>query len=171
MLFLLASFALHFLLTEYYFVLHPEPPLLNEQKPRLAVSFINHANSSLLKSGENVKNEKIKFNTDKKSINPSALNKKRDVYVEQATVDYIAPNYKKKVQMQYPQRARQLKQQGRVVLLVDISAQGVPLRVEVKESSGYAMLDKAAIIAVRQSLFDVQSAVRALIPFDFQLVG
>ena len=50
----------------------------------------------------------------------------------------------------YPDLARQRGWQGTVLLLVQIDAQGVVTNVEVEESSGYQLLDAAAVNAVRQ---------------------
>lgn len=44
----------------------------------------------------------------------------------------------------YPALSRRLREQGRVLLRVHVSAQGQPEVVELRESSGYARLDQAA---------------------------
>ena len=53
----------------------------------------------------------------------------------------------------YPEIARRRGQQGRVVLHVNVSAEGMPVAVTVAESSGYASLDTAALAAVQQWRF------------------
>jgi protein TonB len=53
----------------------------------------------------------------------------------------------------YPEIARRRGQQGRVVLRVDVSAEGMPVTVTVAESSGYASLDAAALTAVQRWRF------------------
>jgi protein TonB len=53
----------------------------------------------------------------------------------------------------YPERARQRGEQGRVVLRVDVSVDGMPITVSVAQSSGHPVLDEAAIAAVRQWRF------------------
>jgi periplasmic protein TonB len=53
----------------------------------------------------------------------------------------------------YPEIARRRGQQGRVVLHVNVSAEGMPIAVTVAESSGYATLDTAALAAVQQWRF------------------
>jgi protein TonB len=53
----------------------------------------------------------------------------------------------------YPESARRRGQQGRVVLRVNVSAEGMPVAVTVAESSGYASLDAAALAAVQQWRF------------------
>jgi protein TonB len=56
--------------------------------------------------------------------------------------------------LQYPREARRRKQQGDVLLSVSVSEQGVPLRVQIKAGSGFALLDNAASEAVRQWRFE-----------------
>ncbi|HME23218.1 MAG TPA: energy transducer TonB [Acetobacteraceae bacterium] len=53
----------------------------------------------------------------------------------------------------YPEIARRRGQQGRVVLHVNVSAEGMPVTVTVAESSGYTSLDAAALAAVQQWRF------------------
>jgi protein TonB len=75
----------------------------------------------------------------------------------------------------YPLLSRRLGEEGRVLLRVRISADGAPLSVETKQSSGYARLDAAAVEAVQQWRFvparrgeaAVQSSV--LVPLAFKL--
>ena len=75
----------------------------------------------------------------------------------------------------YPAASRRLGEQGRVVLRVRVSAQGLPLAVEIKHSSGFSRLDEAARAAVerwrfipaRQGSETVDSSV--LVPLQFAL--
>jgi periplasmic protein TonB len=53
----------------------------------------------------------------------------------------------------YPESARRRGHQGRVLLQVDVSAQGMPVEVSVAQSSGFASLDDAALRAVQQWRF------------------
>ncbi|MBL4771921.1 MAG: energy transducer TonB [Planctomycetes bacterium] len=48
----------------------------------------------------------------------------------------------------YPSKARRRKQEGVVVLLLTVAADGQVLDVQVTESSGYSVLDKAALKAL-----------------------
>jgi protein TonB len=50
----------------------------------------------------------------------------------------------------YPPISRRLREQGRVLVHVRISAQGPALDAQLKQSSGYDRLDRAALEAVRQ---------------------
>ena len=54
----------------------------------------------------------------------------------------------------YPPAAKAAKQQGKVLLNVDVDAAGNVTGVSVKESSGYPLLDDAAMQAVRVWKFE-----------------
>ncbi|HNM63771.1 energy transducer TonB [Accumulibacter sp.] len=77
----------------------------------------------------------------------------------------------------YPPAARRLGEEGRVVLRVRVSAEGMPVLVEVKQSSGFPRLDEAARTAVehwrfvpaRQGSEAIESSV--LVPLQFALDG
>lgn len=53
----------------------------------------------------------------------------------------------------YPPMSRRLGEEGKVVLRVRVSAQGLALAVDVRQSSGYARLDEAARAAVERWRF------------------
>ena len=73
--------------------------------------------------------------------------------------------------------ARRLGEEGRVVLRVRVSAEGMPVLVEVKQSSGFPRLDEAARTAVehwrfvpaRQGSEAIESSV--LVQLQFALDG
>jgi protein TonB len=75
----------------------------------------------------------------------------------------------------YPSASRRLGEEGRVVLRVKVSAQGLPQAVEIRQSSGHARLDEAARAAVekwrfvpaRQGSETIESWV--LVPLRFAL--
>jgi protein TonB len=75
----------------------------------------------------------------------------------------------------YPAVARNRGIQGHVILRVDVSATGLPLEVTVTSTSGHAILDEAAIKAVRRWRFNpaTQSGVAidasAYVPILFRL--
>ncbi len=77
----------------------------------------------------------------------------------------------------YPEAARRRGEQGRVVLRVDVSADGLPLDVSVAEGSGFPSLDAAAIGAVRQWRFvpatrgGTPVAAAAQVPIRFRLTN
>ena len=58
----------------------------------------------------------------------------------------------------YPRAARRRGYEGLVLLLVRVSAAGVSLSVEVKESSGHPVLDRAAVKAVQRWRFKPATA-------------
>ncbi len=75
----------------------------------------------------------------------------------------------------YPMVSRRLKEQGRVLLRVLVSASGDAQNVELRTSSGSDRLDRAAIDAVRHWRFAPAKrggetiAAWALVPILFQL--
>lgn len=54
----------------------------------------------------------------------------------------------------YPKVAQRMGWQGRVVLNVEVSASGWPHQIKLQQSSGYEMLDNAALEAVRRWHFE-----------------
>ena len=54
----------------------------------------------------------------------------------------------------YPDAARRRGEQGRVMLRVNVSADGRPVSVTPLQSSGFPRLDDAAVAAVRQWRFE-----------------
>lgn len=85
------------------------------------------------------------------------------------------PYYKKRGQAKYPLEAKKLRQEGTVVLTLYINALGRLDKIEIKESSGFPLLDEAAIAAERQSRFrpaylgNRPLASKAEVPYRFQL--
>jgi protein TonB len=75
----------------------------------------------------------------------------------------------------YPRSSRELGEQGRVVLRVRVSPQGLPLEVYVHSSSHHERLDQAALAAVRAWRFvparqgDEAVAAWVLVPVSFSL--
>ena len=73
-----------------------------------------------------------------------------DAITVQAQPDVEAkPNHLKNPEPDYPELARRRHQEGLVVLVVKVTAQGRAERVELKKSSGFSLLDDAALEAVR----------------------
>jgi protein TonB len=76
---------------------------------------------------------------------------------------------------EYPARAVEREMEGRVVLLVEVLPNGEVGRIEVKVSSGHAILDRAAIRAVSEWQFQPACAqgqpVRSVVevPISFKL--
>ena len=55
---------------------------------------------------------------------------------------------------QYPKRALELRQQGKVVFLVQITPQGLVRQMKILSSSGHALLDQAAQKAIKIWVFE-----------------
>ena len=74
----------------------------------------------------------------------------------------------------YPAQSRRLKEEGTVLLLVRVSAEGTPLSVEIRNSSGFERLDEAGLQAVRQWRFvpakrgSDNVAASVLVPIQFK---
>ena len=77
----------------------------------------------------------------------------------------------------YPSLSRRLHEEGRVVLLVRVTAEGAAASVSIERSSGHARLDEAALDAVRRWRFvparrgDEAVAASVLVPLVFRLDG
>ncbi len=86
------------------------------------------------------------------------------------------PNYFQNPPPEYPEMAKQMRQEGLVMLAVDVDREGMPGQVEIKKSSGFRLLDQAAIKAVRHWKFQpgrigdlpVESKVEIPIKFSLQ---
>jgi protein TonB len=74
----------------------------------------------------------------------------------------------------YPAQSRRLKEEGTVLLLVRVSAEGAALSVEIRNSSGFERLDEAGLQAVRQWRFvpakrgSENVAASVLVPIQFK---
>lgn len=77
----------------------------------------------------------------------------------------------------YPNASRRLGEQGKVLLRVHVSAAGLPEQIQIKSSSGFARLDRAAEEAVlRWRFVPAQRGLEAIaawvqVPIRFQLDG
>lgn len=63
------------------------------------------------------------------------------------------PNYFQNPPPEYPDLAKQMRQEGLVMLAVDVDREGIPIQVEIKKSSGFRLLDQAAVKAVKHWKF------------------
>jgi len=106
--------------------------------------------------------------------------KKQVVTIIQKNIGHVIrvqanPNYFQNPPPEYPELAKQMRQEGLVMLTVDVDREGTPVQVEIKESSGFRLLDQAALKAVRHwkfqpgriGVFPVESEVR--VPVRFRL--
>ena len=75
----------------------------------------------------------------------------------------------------YPPLSQRMREEGKVMVLIDINTQGLVDKASIAASSGYARLDEAALTAARKARFKpltrngVAFPARAKIPFDFTL--
>ncbi len=106
------------------------------------------------------------------AVNPPAVANDRPSTAPVAT----QPAYLKNPKPTYPVNARLKRQEGVVLLAVEVSAQGKPVRVEVETSSGFASLDEAALNTVLRrwrftpaQLAGISVANRVQVPVRFQL--
>ena len=85
------------------------------------------------------------------------------------------PDYFQNPPPEYPELAKQMRQEGHVMLSVTVDRQGLPIKVEIAQSSGFRLLDQAALKAVshwkfqpgRIGDFPVESQVT--VPVRFRL--
>jgi periplasmic protein TonB len=83
--------------------------------------------------------------------------------------------YRSNPKPEYPEEAKRLRQEGLVMLSVGVNAEGRVTDVSVGHSSGFPLLDQAAVQAVRRWTFDpattlgVPVASRPAIPMRFRL--
>ena len=64
------------------------------------------------------------------------------------------PRYRENPEPPYPLQAKRRHQEGSVLLTVSVNETGAPTKVEIKQSSGFSLLDEAAMHAVRQWKFE-----------------
>jgi protein TonB len=75
----------------------------------------------------------------------------------------------------YPAVSRRLREEGKVVLRVFVSEQGLPTEVQMRTPSGHALLDEAAMNTVKQWKFvparrgDTPVGAWVLVPISFSL--
>lgn len=85
------------------------------------------------------------------------------------------PDYSRNPAPAYPPASRRSREEGRVLLSVLVSADGVVKEASVETSSGYLRLDEAALEAVRRWIFlpakrgGVAIAARIRVPVNFVL--
>ncbi len=85
------------------------------------------------------------------------------------------PGYLKNPAPVYPERARQMGQEGQVVLRVSVTADGLPEQIDIRQSSGFPMLDGAAVKTLRRWKFrparigGITVAAEVDVPIRFKL--
>ena len=91
------------------------------------------------------------------------------------TAILTSPSYLRTTQPRYPTAALRRRQEGSVLLRVTVAADGHPSRLSIQHSSGYPVLDQAAVQAVSEWVFEparldakpVQSEIE--VPVRFRL--
>ena len=84
-------------------------------------------------------------------------------------------NYFHNLPPPYPELAKQMRQEGLVVLSVDVDREGKPSNVTIEQSSNYQMLDEAALKAVSHWRFqpgrigDLPIESKVIVPIRFRL--
>lgn len=85
----------------------------------------------------------------------SSPQKGEDAITQQALVATRArPDYRENPEPPYPPAARRRRQEGLVLLKVKVTSEGRAAQVEVKQSSGFSILDEAALQTVRRWEFE-----------------
>lgn len=75
----------------------------------------------------------------------------------------------------YPSISRRMGEQGKVLLRVLVDENGLPQQIEIKQSSGFDRLDKAALASVKQWRFvpgkrgGVAQPMWTIVPVNFVL--
>jgi protein TonB len=112
----------------------------------------------------------------KQLITPKVLIRLKPILTSSAQVKVEAkPDYIQNPPPQYPELAKQMRQEGIVMLSVDVNKEGNPVNVEIIHGSGFRLLDQAALKAVWHWKFQpgrignmaVESEVR--VPVRFRL--
>ena len=82
---------------------------------------------------------------------------------------HAQPNYSYNPPPKYPESARRLKQQGTVLLKVDVDSEGKVLKIEIKESSHCEILDSTAVSTVSSWSFIPAKLNGASIPSQVEV--
>lgn len=90
------------------------------------------------------------------------------------TAAYVDPNYLHRPNPVYPALSKRLREEGTVVLRVNLDTQGNVLDITIEKSSSFQRLDQAALEAVKQWRFvpakrgQVAMPSSALVPIEFK---
>lgn len=97
--------------------------------------------------------------------------------IQSQGVEWVEPQYKKNPPPVYPRQALLRSMEGVIILVVYINKEGLPTSIEVEKSSGFYLLDRAAVKAVwkwqfvsaKRGRISVDSKVR--VPVQFRIGG
>jgi protein TonB len=90
------------------------------------------------------------------------------------TAAYVDPNYLHRPNPVYPALSKRLREEGTVVLRVNLDSQGNVLDITIEKSSSFQRLDQAALEAVKLWRFvpakrgQVAMPSSALVPIEFK---
>ncbi len=108
-------------------------------------------NESVKKEATKQKPKPIQFHGDGNSSVPG---RDATTFHSIAAIQTVAsPDFVANIAPPYPEEAKQHKQEGLVILIARVDASGHPVEVNIKQSSGYFLLDQAALKAVKHWKF------------------
>jgi len=103
---------------------------------------------------------------EKASPAPSLI----DTHMQKSIKDHpVTPRYLENPPPVYPPVAKRRGYEGTVLLSVKIRAGGTVSELKIKESSGYSILDRAAVEAVKKWRFDIPFSMWVDVPVRFVL--
>ena len=114
----------------------------------------------------------------KQLITPKMLIRPKQIITSSAQVKVEAkPDYIQNPPPPYPELAKQMRQEGIVMLSVNVNKEGEPVDVEIIQSSGFRLLDQAALKAVQHWKFQpgrigglpIDSKVTVPVRFQLQI--
>ena len=129
----------------------------NEKEPAIrAMNISSQSDSTLTSEKENlliaIPQSKVSHENPFPSTN-SSEGSKNIAKVQSFSEEVIPANYLEKVDPVYPKWAKDREYQGEVFLKVQVFADGQVGKIVVKKSSGYKILDRSAVDAVKQWKF------------------
>ncbi|MEH6403773.1 MAG: energy transducer TonB [Sneathiella sp.] len=155
----------------------PTPRLLQKKELTVAKEIENPAEEmmSVVKIREPIKREPKATQPQRMASTPTTQSVADNRGTANATFIHKA-NYRERTPPRYPRRAYELGQQGSVLLHALVSKKGIARELKIETSSGYSLLDRAALSAVKNWEFiphmrngqKVQSWVRVPVNFVIQ---
>ena len=141
----LISFLLHIIcIALFFFIKTPELSLLQKPNESQAIS-VSVVYQHHTKSDKASKTKQLDSKKESKLKNQHVVFDKN--HYKKATVTKNYPPV-------YPEIARQLRQEGKVLLKVFVSKEGVPTKIDVLLSSGHYLLDQAAVRSIKAWRFE-----------------
>lgn len=143
------------------------PPVANVTTPATAPSLPKASSSASIAQQESSNNSLQNHDSSNKKLTSTAE--------VTTTPPVFHAQYLNNPQPNYPLLSRRLREEGKVLLKVQVATSGRPLTVQLQRSSGYPRLDQAAITAVKSWRFvpakQGEQAIVAwvIVPIDFRL--